>query len=79
MITRAKDKIDKLLSEKHGSAEYDAVMCYSGGKDSTYTLMLAVKKYGLKVLSFTLDNGFISPVAFDNINRVTDALERPRK
>lgn len=73
-IEKAKEKINKLLQEQKGESEYDAIMCYSGGKDSTYTLMKAVKKYKLNILSFTLDNGFISPVAFDNINRVIDYL-----
>jgi len=73
-INESQSKISKLFESKKGTAEYDAVMCYSGGKDSTYTLMTAVRKYRLKVLSFTLDNGFISPVAFDNINRVVECL-----
>jgi hypothetical protein len=49
-------------------------MCYSGGKDSTYTLQLAVQRYGLRVLAFTLDNGYLSPAAFDNIHRVVKNL-----
>jgi len=73
-IARAKEKIEEMISLKRGGSRYDALMCYSGGKDSTYTLMLAVQKYGLKVLSFTLDNGFLSSGALDNINRVVDTL-----
>ncbi len=73
-IDNAREQIDNLLSEHKGKGQYDAVMCYSGGKDSTYTLMLAVQEYKLKVLALTVDNGFISPVAFDNINRTVDAL-----
>lgn len=73
-IARAKEKIEELILERRGTSGYDALMCYSGGKDSTYTLMRAVRKYGLKVLSFTLDNGFLSSGALENINRVVDAL-----
>ncbi|SCX96875.1 hypothetical protein [Desulfoluna spongiiphila] len=73
-IARAKEKIEAMISRNRGQGRYDALMCYSGGKDSTYTLMLAVKKYGLRVLSFTLDNGFLSSGALDNINRVVDGL-----
>ena len=52
---------------------YDALVPVSGGKDSAYVLYLAVKKYGLKVLTFTFDNGFMSPLALDNINRITES------
>jgi tRNA(Ile)-lysidine synthase TilS/MesJ len=66
--------VQNLFNEKGKKSEYDAIVCYSGGKDSTYTLKLAVEKYNLKILSFTLDNGFISPVAFKNIEKVVSAL-----
>ncbi len=73
-IEKARGQIDELIALQKGKSEYDAVMCYSGGKDSTYTLMLAVQKYGLRILSFTFDNGYISPTAFENIRRVVDHL-----
>lgn len=73
-IDEARKQVEDLFEAKRGKSEYDAIVCYSGGKDSTYTLMLAVKKYKLRVLSFTMDNGFISPVAFENINRVVSHL-----
>jgi len=46
---------------------YDALVPLSGGKDSTYVLYLAVKKYNLKVLTYTYDNGFMSDYAKQNI------------
>jgi len=46
---------------------YDALIPLSGGKDSTYVLYLAVKKYGLNVLAYTFDNGFVSDFARKNI------------
>jgi hypothetical protein len=67
-------KINKMIDEFRGKSEYDGILCYSGGKDSSYSLMLAIKKYKLNILSFTLDNGFLSKTAFDNINRVVDSL-----
>jgi hypothetical protein len=71
-IDRAKEQLTDLLAQR--SRPYDAIMCNSGGKDSTYTLKLAVEKYGLRVLSFTMDNGFISPTARKNIEIVVDTL-----
>ncbi len=73
-IDKACKEITSLFEDKRGKSEYDAIVCYSGGKDSTYTLKLAVEKYKLKILSFTLDNGFISPVAFKNIEKVVSNL-----
>jgi tRNA(Ile)-lysidine synthase TilS/MesJ len=57
-----------------GTGAYDVLMSYSGGKDSTYTLILLKKKYNLNVLAVTLDNGFISETARTNIQKVTDTL-----
>jgi hypothetical protein len=74
LVEKSRQEVVNLFSELKGKSEYDAIVCYSGGKDSTYTLKLAVEKYKLKVLSFTLDNGFISPVAFKNINKVVSRL-----
>lgn len=67
-------EVSRMFNEQRGKGEYDAIVCYSGGKDSTYTLKLAVEKYNLKVLSFTLDNGFISSTAFKNIETVVSKL-----
>lgn len=71
-IEKARAQVAELFKVR--TRPYDAIHCNSGGKDSSYTLKLAVEKYGLKVLSFTLDNGFISPTAAKNIERVVDAL-----
>lgn len=53
---------------------YDILMAYSGGKDSTYALSLLGKKYGLRVLAVSFDNGFISETAIANIKTITDKL-----
>ena len=39
----------------------------SGGKDSTYMLYQLVREYGLRPLVFTLDNGYISDAALENV------------
>lgn len=54
-------------------SEYDCILLYSGGKDSTYVLY-KLKELGLKLLAFTFDNGFISRQAIDNINDITAEL-----
>ncbi len=62
------------LLEKNRSDPYDCIVCYSGGKDSTFTLQTLVQDYGLKVLAFTFDHGFTSSRALKNIECVTRAL-----
>ena len=57
-------------------SRYDCLMLYSGGKDSTYALCRLVEM-GLSVYAFTLDNGFISDSAKENIRKVTTELGVP--
>lgn len=52
---------------------FDCLALLSGGKDSTYALCRLVEM-GLKVLTATLDNGYISEGAKDNIRRVVNQL-----
>ena len=60
-------------AQKTKNSEYDCMLLYSGGKDSSYVLYRLVEM-GLKVLAFTFDNGFISKAAFENIRRQTSKL-----
>ncbi len=55
------------------AGDYDALVLLSGGKDSTYALCRLVDM-GLRVHTLTLDNGYISDQAKQNIRRVVDAL-----
>jgi hypothetical protein len=67
--------ITKMLEEKRGThARYDALLCYSGGKDSTYLLYHLARTMRMRILAFTIDNGFISPTALMNARNVTDML-----
>lgn len=60
-------------SARTDATEYDCISLLSGGKDSTYALCRLVDM-GLRVLAFTLDNGYLSDEAKANINRVVTAL-----
>lgn len=46
-----------IVSDKKGS-EYDVAVMYSGGKDSSYMLLLLKEVYNLRVLAVMVDNGF---------------------
>ncbi len=67
-------KFEQLLNENRGRAVFDVLLAYSGGKDSTYTMMMLAQKYKMNILAFTLDNGFVSEQAKKNIVHMTDGL-----
>lgn len=69
----------KILNElcskaKKQNKDFDALIPYSGGKDSSYVLWYATKKLGLNVLAYTFDNGFLSDYAKTNINNACERL-----
>jgi tRNA(Ile)-lysidine synthase TilS/MesJ len=67
-------KFTALLEKHRRKAGHDLIMAYSGGKDSTYTLDIFVKRYKLRVLALTFDNSFIPLRCFENTRRVCHAL-----
>lgn len=74
--TEYRQKLNDLIANLKGqSPSYDAIMAYSGGKDSSYTLKLLREHYNLRILAFTFDNHFLSPLAHKNIAKITDTLE----
>lgn len=71
---RLRQKFYHILEQVRGQNSYDCLMSWSGGKDSTYTLMLLKQDYDLDILAFTFDMGFTSPTAFSNMRRVSENL-----
>lgn len=70
LATRMEAEIEKL----RGKGEYDVIVAFSGGKDSSYTLKKLVHDYNLNALAITIDNGFLAPQALTNARTVTSAL-----
>lgn len=73
-------------AELKGAGRYDAVVMFSGGKDSTYMVRrLQIEHPKLRLLAVTLHNGFMSPVAEANVRRLVERLDvdhlfiRPRR
>ena len=69
-----------------GQGDYDALVCFSGGKDSSYLVRRVRDEFPeIRLLAFTIDNGFMSPVARNNVNRLAPLLDvdhvfvRPRR
>jgi len=71
---KTEEELQLILTEnKEHNRSYDCLSLLSGGKDSTYILAQLVSM-GLRVLAFTLDNGYISDQAKSNINRIVEKL-----
>jgi tRNA(Ile)-lysidine synthase TilS/MesJ len=71
---RYEAKFIELIKDFQSNSNYDLIMAYSGGKDSTYTLDIFVNRYKLRVLAMTFDNTFISENAVKNIRTVCESL-----
>jgi N-acetyl sugar amidotransferase len=54
--------------------KYNCIVGVSGGVDSSYLLYLVKEKYGLTPLAVTLDNGWNTNIAVENIKKITQAL-----
>lgn len=68
----SQDDLHAIFGDR-GSGEHDCLMLLSGGKDSTFALYQLVEM-GVRPLVFTLDNGFISDGAKENMRRACDDL-----
>jgi hypothetical protein len=69
-----RQKFESMVKEYKGKYTYDALMCYSGGKDSTYTLTVLREKYDFNVLALSFDNGFVPEQAMQNIRNVVENI-----
>lgn len=59
-----------------GKRGYDALVLFSGGKDSTMLIHRLIQDHPkLRFLSVTIDNHFLSPVAIENVNQIVGALD----
>lgn len=59
-----------------GRGRYDALVLFSGGKDSAYLLHRLSSEYpGLRLLAATIDNGFFSAVAMANARRILERID----
>lgn len=69
-----KKALDALIAEHRGKYDYDCIVPFSGGKDSTWTLYYLVKEYGLKPLVVRFDHGFMRPTLEENVRKTTREL-----
>ncbi len=69
------DKLKEFIEKKRDkNNKYDAIVALSGGRDSTYSLWYYVRKMNLRVIAYTIDNGFIPEHTWKNIKRAVQIL-----
>ncbi len=72
--TSRKRDLDTLIEQYRGKYDYDCIVPFSGGKDSTWTLYYLIHEYKLKPLVVRFDHGFLRPNLHDNTTRVLREL-----
>ena len=67
---------NKILShiQVNKNRDYDCLIAFSGGRDSTYLLYYFVTVLELKVLAYTVDNGFLPETTIKNIKMISKLL-----
>ena len=69
-------KVIRQIRNDGKGKKYDCIIGLSGGVDSSFTLHNAIK-LGLRPLAFSVDNGWQSEVAQENVMRLVEGLKIP--
>jgi N-acetyl sugar amidotransferase len=70
--TKLRSELDKIVEWARSQGKrYDCVVPFSGGKDSSYTLHVCRRQFGLKVLAVNFNNGLRTPEALMNLEHIT--------
>jgi N-acetyl sugar amidotransferase len=69
-----KKEFDDLIAAYRDRHDYDCIVPFSGGKDSTWTLLYLMKEYGIKPLVVRFDHGFYRPNLLENTLRTIRTL-----
>jgi N-acetyl sugar amidotransferase len=68
------NELHELISSIPSGSDYDCLIPFSGGKDSTWTLWYVVEKLKLKPLVVSFDHSFFRPGLIENRERVLKKL-----
>jgi Fe-S cluster biogenesis protein NfuA len=74
---RAEQELIRILEHyklRNRHRKYDALVGFSGGKDSVYALYLLKNKYGMRPLAVTADNGLLTERSLRNMKTVVEKL-----
>ena len=69
-----KEQLNLLIEKYRGKYEYDCIVPFSGGKDSTFTLHYLVKEYGVRPLVVQFNHGFFRDNLLKNAERTFKSL-----
>lgn len=64
--SQRKNLLENLIEKHRGKNDYDCIVPFSGGKDSTFTLYYLVKEFNIKPLVVQFDHGFMRPTLLKN-------------
>lgn len=67
-------EFDAIVEQYRGKHDYDCIIPFSGGKDSTFTLLHMVREYKIKPLVVQFNHGFMRPNLLENNQRTFRAL-----
>ncbi len=67
---KRKKDLTELIESHRGKYDYDCIVPFSGGKDSTWTLYYLMKEYKIKPLVVRFDHGFLRPNLNENTIKV---------
>ena len=82
-VTYIKKKIDwndrlkqlkKIVQQYKNKYDYDCIVPFSGGKDSTYQLLYIINELNLKPLVIRFNHGFLREKTIENTNRTLRKL-----
>ncbi|MBD1173867.1 N-acetyl sugar amidotransferase [Pelagibacterales bacterium SAG-MED01] len=68
------ERFEELVKDFRGKGDYDCLVPFSGGKDSTYVLYEIVVKHKLKPLVISFDHGFFREQHTKNIEKTLKIL-----
>jgi len=69
-----KKLLDSLIEKYRGKYSYDCIIPFSGGKDSTYTLLYLMREYGIKPLVVRFNHGFYRDTILNNSTKTLKKL-----
>jgi N-acetyl sugar amidotransferase len=67
---KRKEELRELIESYRGKYDYDCIVPFSGGKDSTWTLYYLMKEFNVKPLVVRFDHGFLRPNLNENTIKV---------
>lgn len=72
--TARRKMLDRIIDQYKNKGEYDCIIPFSGGKDSTFQLWYVIKKLGLKPLVVRYNHWGLRPIIYKNCDKVFKQL-----